>query len=262
MTKQPIPLPRLMGVIHLPALPGSPGFCGSMTPIVERAVVDASTLRAAGFDAAIIENFGDAPFFAERVEPATVAAMAVVAAEVRRTTPLRLGINVLRNDARAAMGIAAASGAEFIRVNVHIGVSATDQGLIQGRAAETLRYRQSTGASVAILADVQVKHAVALYPTDIATAAKECAYRGLADGLIVTGAGTGEAVDPDDLCRVRDAVPDRPLYVGSGATAQTVAELLRWADGVIVGTAIKVDGITTAPVDRTRAAAFVTAARA
>lgn len=256
-----LPRPALIGVLHLKALPGSPGHMLSMDEILERALGDARALEEAGFDAAVVENYGDAPFPADSLSPASVAAMAVVADRVRRECSLRVGVNALRNDARAALGIASAVGASFVRVNVHTGVSATDQGFIEGRADETLRYRRLLGRRVAILADVHVKHAVPISQPDIARAARETAYRGMADGLIVTGPATGEPVDIDELRRVREAVPDRRLFVGSGATAETVQALLSVADGIIVGTSIKPDRDPSQPVDVRLARALVRAAR-
>ncbi len=255
-----IPSPSLIGVVHLPALPGSPTHQISMGEIAERAIADAQVLQDASFDALIIENYGDMPFFADEVPPATVAAMAVIAEHVSRKTSLRVGLNVLRNDARSALGIAAAVGASFIRVNVHMGVSATDQGIIEGRAAKTLRQRKLLGKRVAILADVLVKHAAPLNQTDIAEAARDAAYRGLADGLIITGSATGRSVDIEDLKKVRESVPDRRVFVGSGATAETVAALLEHATGIIVGTAIKENGDPARPIDQLRANAFARAA--
>lgn len=255
-----LPSPTLIGVIHLPALPGSPGSILPADEVVSRALADAQALEEAGFDAAVVENFGDAPFAPDRVPPASTALMAVVADHVRRSFKLRVGINVLRNDAQAALGIAAAVGAAFIRVNVHTGVSATDQGLLEGRADETLRYRRLLGLRTAILADVHVKHAAPLHEPDIARAAKDTAYRGLADGLIVTGPATGASVDLAELRRVREAVPDRRVFVGSGATAATVAELLTEANGVIVGCGLKPGSDPSKPIDGQLASAFVQAA--
>lgn len=256
-----LPTPALIGVVHLHALPGSPQHILPMTEIVDRAVSDAQTLAKAGFDALIVENFSDAPFPPESLPPASVAGMAVAADHVRRATGLPIGINALRNDALAALGIASTAGATFIRVNVHTGVSATDQGMLDGRAHDTLAYRKQLGLPIAILADVHVKHAVPVSEPDIARAAQDMAYRGLADGLIVTGPSTGEPASLDDLRRVARAVPDRRLFVGSGATPETVAELLTVAGGVIVGTGIKHGGVTTNPVDSQRATAFIRAAR-
>jgi len=182
-----LPSPALIGVIHLSPLPGSPSHLLSMDEIVAKALGDARTLREADFDAMIIENFGDVPFTKATLPPASVAAIAVAADRIRREAGLPVGINALRNDAPAALGIAAAVGASFIRVNVHTGVSATDQGLLEGRAGETLRYRKQLGQRIAILADVHVKHATPISEPDLVRAARDTAYRGLADGLILTG---------------------------------------------------------------------------
>ncbi len=258
---RPLPAGALIGMIHLPPLPGHPANRLPLTRIVEQALADARVLVEAGFDALMIENFGDTPFHPERVEPHTVAGMTVAAQAVRASVTAPIGINVLRNDAQSAMAIATICGSAFIRVNVHCGVYATDQGFIEGRAAATIRYRGLLGSKVAILADVHVKHASPLLDQSIAEAAEETAYRGRADGLIVSGSATGKPTDLADLRAVRAAVPDRPIYVGSGADADSAAELLRIADGLIVGTSIKQNGRTTAPVDPKRAEAFVKAAR-
>lgn len=255
-----LPSPALIGVIHLPALSGSPSQFLSMDEIVERARADARALQDAGFDAVVVENYGDLPFPHGALPPATVGAMAVVADQVRQTTRLAIGINALRNDPIGALGIAAAAGASFVRVNVHVGVSATDQGLIEGRADETLRYRKQLAQRIAILADVHVKHSVSLSEPDIARAARDTAYRGLADGLIVTGAATSEPVELEDLRRVRDAVPDRRLFAGSGVTSDSVASILKMCSGIIVGTGLKVDADPARPIDAERAKVFARAA--
>ena len=255
-----LPAPALIGVIHLPALPGSACHVLSMKEIIERAVADGRALQEASFDAAIVENFGDRPFPAVTLPPASMAAMAVVADHVRRCIDLPIGINALRNDARAALGIAAAVDASFVRVNVHTGLSATDQGLLEGGAHDTLQYRKLLGRRIAILADVHVKHAAPLGEPDIGRAARDTAYRGLADGLIVTGPATGEPVNMEDLRRVREAVPDRRLFVGSGATVDAVPALLQLADGIIVGTGIKRGGDPDNPIDAALAQSFARAA--
>jgi uncharacterized protein len=264
-----LPSRALIGMVHLPPLPGSPASRLPLSRIIEAARQDARVLGDAGFDAIVIENFGDAPFRAAHVDPHTVACMTMVVQAVRQEVSLPLGVNVLRNDALAAVAIATICGAVFVRINVHTGVYATDQGIIEGRADETLRFRRRLAAGsaeraaqgVAILADVHVKHATPLLAQPIGQAAEEAAYRGWADGLIVSGMATGRPTDVDDLRAVRAAVPDRPIYVGSGATPENVGELLTVADGVIVGTSTKQGGVTTAPVDPVRAEAFVKAAR-
>lgn len=256
-----LPRPILIGMVHLPPLPGSPGYELEMGDLIAGAVRDARTLVDAGFAALMIENFGDTPFVGGQVEPVTVAAMTVAAGAVSEAAQVPIGINVLRNDARSALGIAAAVGARFIRINIHLGVSATDQGMIEGQARQTVELRDRIAPQVAILADVHVKHAVALSQPDIALAAEEIAYRGLADGLVVSGATTGRPTDLADIRRVKEAVPDRPILIGSGVTPETIATLLAVADGAIVGTSIKLDGGAGNPVDPKRAQALVAAAR-
>lgn len=255
-----LPSPALIGVVHLPSLPGSPGHLLPMDEVLSRALADAQALEAAGFDAVIVENAGDAPYPPDRVSTATVAAMAVVVDHVRRSFALRVGVNVLRNDAAAALGIAAATGASFIRVNVHSGAAATDQGIIQGAAHETLRYRRLLGQRIAIFADVHVKHGQPLHEPDIARAARDTAYRGLADGLIVSGPATGEAIDVADLHAVRQAVPDRRVLIGSGTTAATIGQLIDQCNGVIVGSGLKEGGDLTKPIDDAMARSYAQAA--
>lgn len=264
---RPLTAPAVVGMVHLPPLPDAPGHGRPMARIIAWALKDARRLEEAGCSAVMMENFGDAPFRATRVDPHTVAAMTRVGSALRQEVGLPLGVNVLRNDPLAALAVAYAVGASFVRVNVHCGVYATDQGIIEGRADETLRYRQRlmnevSEPMVAIFADVMVKHARPMSTTSITEAAEETAYRGRADGLIVSGAATGKPTCPDDLRAVREVVPDRFLLVGSGVTAETVGELLKWADGVIVGTSIKEGGVTTAPVDLERARTLVDRARA
>ncbi len=255
-----LPDRALIGMVHLPPLPGSAGAEMPLDRIVERAVEEARLLVASGFDAVLVENFGDAPFRATQVEPHTIAAMAIVVHEVRRVIPNPLGVNVLRNDAAAGVALAAVGGADFVRVNVHVGVYATDQGIIEGRAPEVLRYRAALGGRGAILADVHVKHAKPLSCRDLAQAAEETAYRGRAEALIVTGPTTGRPAAIDDLRVVKRSVPDRPVYAGSGADAASVAALLGVADGVIVGSSLKRGGRTMEPLDPHRIEAFVRAA--
>jgi len=252
----------VIGMVHLVPLPGSPRWAGSMRNVIAAALADARALIDGGVDALLVENFGDAPFTPGRVEPATVAAMSVVAAEIRREFPrTRLGLNVLKNDARAALGVAAAVSAEFIRVNVHAGAVLADQGVVQSDAYGTLRDRRLLGVDVAILADVGGKHAVPLAPVETEQVARDLVHRGLADALVVSGAATGQATPLGEVKRVRSAVPDVPLLIGSGVTTETAAELLSVADGLIVGTSVKRDGDVRQPVDRARVEKLVAAAR-
>ena len=254
---------RLIGMVHVPPLPGSPRWAGSMERVVTAALADARALVDNGMDAVLVENWGDAPFTPGRVEPATVAALTVIATEVRRACPTTpLGINVLKSDARAALAVACAVGARFIRVNVHAGAVVADQGIVQSDAYGTLRDRRLLSAPVEIYADVGGKHSTPLAPLDFELQARDLVHRGLADGLVVSGRVTGAPTPLDDLKRVRGATPRVRLLVGSGATPETIAELLSIADGAIVGTYFKEDGVFENRAQRHRVEELVEAARA
>ena len=253
----------LIGVIHLPALPGAPGARLSVDQVIERALSDAQALLNGGIRMCIVENFGDAPFRRGRVNPHVPACMAVIAAAIRERVgnELTLGINVLRNDAFSALGAAAACNAAFVRVNVLNGSAWTDQGLIQGEADAVLRYRRSLGVDVKIMADVCVKHAVPAGEDAVGRLASDALERGGADGIIVTGMGTGMETAVDDLRSARAAVPTARIWVGSGVTPDTVRAYRQLADGVIVGTHLHKESAIGAPIDEDRVRAMVAAAR-
>jgi membrane complex biogenesis BtpA family protein len=252
----------LIGMVHLLPLPGSARWAGSMDRVIDAALADAQVLVGGGMDALLVENHGDVPFTPDRVEASAVAAMSVVAREIRRAHPgVPLGVNVLKNDARSALAVACAVGADFIRVNVHAGAVVADQGVIQSDAYHTLRERRLLAADTAIFADVQGKHAVPLAPVELELEARDVVYRGLADALVVTGKATGDPTPLGDVKRVRSAVPAVPVLVGSGATADTIADILAVADGAIVGTWLKQDADVRRPVDPDRVRRLVQAAR-
>lgn len=254
--------PPAIGMVHLPALPGSPQWAGDMDRVLTAALADATALVEGGFRAVMVENFRDVPFFPDRVPAVTIAAMTAAILPIRRTFPdLKLGVNVLRNDAESALGIAAATGAEFIRVNVHVGAAVTDQGTIRGHACRTVRLRRELGLErVGILADVRVKHARPLVERPLADEVRDLRLRGLADGIIVSGAGTGLGADPEELRQVRDALPDCPLLVGSGMSGENLPLFSAQADGYIVGTSIQERNLRTGDLEisAARSAEFLT----
>jgi membrane complex biogenesis BtpA family protein len=255
----------LIGVVHLPPLPGAPrhGGGGGLAATARSALRDVRVLEEEGFDGVLLENFGDAPFLPGPVGPETVAAMAVLLDRVVAESRVPVGVNVLRNDARAALALCVASGARFFRVNVHTGVTATDQGLIEGKAWETLRERERLGSDAVLMADVLVKHGAPLGPADPdpADAARDAVSRGLADALLVTGAATGAPVDEDVLRAVREAVPGTPVLLASGLDPRNAPRLFPLADGAVVGTSVKRGGVPGGPVDRGRARRLVSACR-
>ncbi len=252
----------LVGVVHLAALPGSPRNRLRISEIVERAVADARSYQNGGATGLIIENFGDVPYAKDTVEPHVIAAVTLTVQAVLATVDLPVGINLLRNDARAALGIAAVAGASFIRVNVHIGATVTDQGIIEGQADRTLRYRQLLGTQTEIWADVHVKHGAPLGNISLEDAAEDAVYRGLANAVIVTGTGTGKQTDPGDVTRLRRRLPDVKILVGSGVSPDSIPLLLPAATGFIVGTWAKERGEVQRPVDPRRVARLVEAIQA
>lgn len=246
-------------MLHLPALPGAPANQMELATIRDWMLRDAEVLAAGGADALILENYGDAPFYPRRVPPETVAAMAVLAREVRARFDVPLGINVLRNDGRAALAVATAAGGEFVRVNVYTGARLTDQGILSGQAHLILRARKLLGSQVRVFADVAVKHSAPLAHRSLRDEVEDTVERGHADAVIVTGNATGKPTSLEDLALVAESARGAPVYAGSGVAAANVASVLQHATGVIVGTALKHDGVTTNPVDPVRVREFMAA---
>jgi membrane complex biogenesis BtpA family protein len=247
----------VIGMVHLPALPGAPKYDGDRAAIAEAATRDARRLAAGGVDAIMVENFGDAPFYPDDVPKHVVASMTRATRAVVETVDVPVGVNVLRNDADAALSVAAAAGGDFVRVNVHTGARVTDQGVIDGAAHETMRLRERIDADVALLADHDVKHSAPIAARGFtAESVADGVERGLADAVVVSGTGTGHETDRSDLEHAverRDANDlNTPILVGSGVTADTAGEILDLADGVIVGTALKEDGDVGKPVSEAR----------
>ena len=255
---------RIVGVIHLPALPGTPrgDNAASFRQVIDYARRDASAWAAGGADALMVENFHDVPFHKGSVGPETIAAMALAVAAVVVESGLATGVNVLRNDVEAAVAVAAITGASFVRANVYVGAAVTDQGLIEGRADSVQALIKRLGAPIDVWADVDVKHAAQLAPRTLGELAEDAVKRGLASALIVTGPGTGHPTKLDDVRAVRAALPETPLYVGSGATARTLPSLLQVADGAVVGSAAKLNADPANPVDVQLVRSLVEAARA
>lgn len=251
----------IIGVVHLLPLPTSPRWGGSLKTVIDRAEQEAAALAAGGVDGLIIENFFDAPFAKDQVDPVVVSAMSLIVQRIMTLVPLPVGINVLRNDAKSAMAIATCVGAQFIRVNVLTGVMATDQGLIEGQAHQLLRYRRELGSDVKILADVLVKHARPLGSPNLTTAVQETIERGLADGIILSGWATGSPPSFEDLELAMNAAKGVPVFIGSGASWENIPQLIQAANGVIVASSLKRGGAVENRVDPIRVSRFVEAMR-
>jgi uncharacterized protein len=251
----------IIGVVHLLPLPTSPRWGGSLKAVIDRAEQEATALAAGGVDGIMIENFFDAPFTKDRVDPAVVSAMSLVVQRVMNLITLPIGINVLRNDAHSALAIAACTHAQFIRVNVLTGVMATDQGLIEGQAHQVLRYRRELGSDIKIFADVLVKHARPLGSPNLTTAVRETIERGLADAVILSGWATGDPPSSEDLELAMSAAQGTPVFIGSGASWENIPQLIPFANGVIVSSSLKRHGKIEQSIDPIRVSRFVEAMR-
>lgn len=253
----------VIGMLHLPSLPGSARWAGDLNAVRDFVLRDTEALCSGGVDGLMIENFGDTPFYPGRVPAITVAAMTALACEVRRATDVPLGINMLRNDGLSALAVAVASGASFIRVNVLCGARVTDQGLLQGIAHDLLRERANMQAeSIRILADVDVKHSAPLAARPLEVEISDVIQRGHADAIIVSGAATGSATDTQTLVAAARAAGQTPVFVGSGVSIESIPELIaHGANGLIVGTSLKLDGRISNPVDPARVRTLVDAVR-
>jgi membrane complex biogenesis BtpA family protein len=247
----------IIGVVHLLPLPTSPRWGGNLKTVMDRAEQEATALASGGVNGIIVENFFDAPFAKDQVNPAIVSAMTLIVHRLMNLVTVPIGLNVLRNDAQSAMAIASCVGAQFIRVNVLNGVMATDQGLIEGNAHQLLRYRRELGSDVKILADVLVKHATPLGSTLMSTVVRETIERALADGIILSGLSTGSPPSWEDLELARTAAGSTPLFIGSGANWENIPKLIQAADGVIVSSSLKRHGRIDQPIDPSRVRQFV-----
>ncbi len=247
--------------MHLQPLPASARWGGNLRAVLERAEQEATALAAGGVNGIVVENFFDAPFPKNQVDPAVVSAMTLAVKQVQHLVTLPVGVNVLRNDGRSALAIASCTGAQFVRVNVLSGVMATDQGLIEGCAHELLRYRRELGSDVKIFADVLVKHAHPLSTPNLTVAVQDAIERGLADAVILSGWSTGSPPLRDDLELARAAAGATPILIGSGADWDNIGDLLGPADGAIVSSSLKRKGDVHQCIDPVRVGQFVEAVK-
>lgn len=247
-----------IGMVHLGALPGTPGSCLPIDKILEMAMNDAENLAQGGCDALLIENMADLPYLNGRVGPEIVAAMAIAVDRIAHAFDLPVGVQVLAGANCEAMGLATCAGARFIRAEAFAYAHIADEGMMNASAAEVLRLRKRLGSDVKVWADVQKKHSCHAITSDakLEDLAHGFAFCG-ADALIVTGVSTGCEAHIEDVAKVRPA--KLPVIIGSGITAQNAATFAAQADGLIVGTSIKIDGNWRKPVQKSRVRAIADA---
>jgi uncharacterized protein len=239
----------IIGMIHMPPLPGAPNNKLSMKQLSEFALTEADRLERAGLDACIVENVGDTPLFKENLPPYTVAAMTAVTKQVVEHTKMKVGVNMLRNACEEAFSVAHVTGAQFIRCNILIGAYATDQGIIEGCAARVARMKRELNSSVLVFGDVHVKHAYPIFNVEIEYAAQDLAERGGADAVIVSGARSPVPPSFERVKKVRDAIK-KPVLIGSGISLANVKQFYQKSDGLIIGEPdFKVGGVWGGPSD-------------
>lgn len=246
----------VIACIHLQALPGAPLYAGNFQYILEKALAEVDIFKATRIHGLIVENFRDIPFYPDKLPSETIAAMAVLTYEIKKAFSGPVGVNALRNDAHSALGIALASNADFIRVNIHVGAALTDQGIIEGKAHETLRLKKTLNSNILIFVDVAVKHASPLGNRSIELEAKDATERGLADAVIVSGSATGEEANQTEVRRVKQSI-NKPVIIGSGTNPENLESLIPIADGFIVGSYFKFEGKAWNEVDPERVKTFM-----
>lgn len=253
----------LIGMIHCPPFPGAPRYRGeTLDQIYDACLRDAQGLVGNGLHGLIVENHGDIPFSKpDDIGPETAAFMSVVVDRIKREFDVPVGINVLANAPIPAFAIARATGAAFIRVNQWANAYVANEGFMEGRAAEAMRYRSALrGEGIKVFADSHVKHGSHSITADrsVAELTRDLAFFDV-DAVIATGQRTGNSATMEEIAEVAEAT-NLPVLVGSGVTAQNIAEILTLASAVIVASSLKEGGVWWNPVDPARVRDFVAAA--
>ncbi len=250
----------IIAVVHCQPLPGSPDYQGErIDEIINNATEDAIKYKKAGVDGIIVENHGDIPFLKpEKIGPETPAVMAILTKEIQKSTGLPVGVNILANAAKPAIAVAKATNSQFIRINEWVNAYVANEGIIEGKAAEIMRYRSWLHArNIKIFADVHVKHGSHAIVADrsIPELTRDAEFFD-ADGVIVTGYRTGNAPTKEEIMEIRKST-QLPLLAGSGVTIDNLDYILENVDGIIVASSLKHEGVWWNPVDQNRALTFM-----
>ena len=253
----------LIGMIHCPPFPGSPRYRGeSLNQIYDACLRDAEFLVNNGLHGLIVENHGDVPFSKpDDIGPETPAFMAVVVERIKRNFDVPIGINVLANAPITAFAIARATDSAFIRVNQWANAYIANEGFMEGRAAQAMRFRSTLrGEGIKVFADSHVKHGSHSITSDrsIGELTRDLDFFDV-DAVIATGHRTGDSATMEEIEEVADAT-SLPVLVGSGVDADNIAQILTRASAVIVASSLKKDGVWWNPVDPEKVRSFVTAA--
>jgi len=252
----------VIAMVHFGALPGSPLYDAErgIDGLIGGVSKDIDALQKAGFDAIMFGNENDRPYeFA--VDAASTATMAYVIGRVRSQIELPFGVNVLW-DPMSSIALGAATGASFVR-EIFTGAYASDMGPWTPDAGKAMRYRDRLHRTdMALLYNVSAEFAYSLDQRPLPDRARSAVFSSIPDAILVSGQITGEAASMSDLEAVKKALPDTPVLANTGVKHATIADVLKIADGCIVGSSLKVDGNTWNAVDPDRAAEFMRLARA
>lgn len=248
----------VLGVVHLPPLPGAAGYEGSIDRIMASGLDEAMTYKENGLDGLVLENMHDVPYRKGYVDPETTAAMAIIAQSIKYETQMPVGIQILAGANLEALAAAVAASVNFIRVEGYVYAHVGDEGLHESSAAELIRRRwQLQAEQIKIFADIKKKHSAHAITSDVSlTDTAKAAEFFKADGVIVSGAHTGIAPDLRSVEEVRKAVSCSVL-VGSGIDKDNVKSFIPWADALIVGSTFKENGLWSNKVDPERVARFM-----
>ncbi len=252
----------VIAMVHLGALPGTPLHDADLglEGLVEGAAADLEALQQAGVDAVMFGNENDRPY-EMIVDPAVTATMAYVIGRLHPQIRQPFGVNVLW-DPDSTIALAAATGAAFCR-EIFTGTYASDMGHWAPDAGRALRYRKRLGrGDLLMLYNISAEFAHSLDARPLPDRARSAVFSSVPDAVLVSGQITGEAARMQDLEAVKKVLPDTPVLANTGVRHDTVAEVMRIADGCIVGSSLKIEGNTWNAVDPVRARDFMDRAKA
>lgn len=251
----------VIGMLHLSALPGDPGFdsAAGLSAVIERAKAELDALQSGGVDGILISNEFSLPYLTQ-TEPITAITMARVIGQLLADISVPYGVNVLW-DGRASIDLAVATGARFVR-EIFTGVYASDFGLWNTNIGEVARHRARVGGSdVKLFFNIVPESAKYLADRDLTSITETTVFATLPDAICVSGLTAGAPTDLQSLAVVKGAAGEVPVFVNTGVRAHNVAEQLAIADGAIVGTYFKEDGVFENRASRARVEELMSAAR-
>ena len=251
----------IIGMIHLPALPGSPKHTLKFDDILSHALSDLNSLIESGIDGVLVENFHDYPFLKSEIPLQTLIPYTLLVQRIVQQSSIPVGVNLLRNACEQALTVASFTGADFIRCNFFTGAYISDQGLIEGCAASLKRFQKQLQSinpisNPKIFADVHCKHAAPLSSRSLDLEVQDAFERGMADGIIITGERTGLPTKIKDL-QLLQSKGLSPIIIGSGLTSENVDQLIPLSHGAIVGSSFKKDGLLSNPIDSKKVKQFM-----